>query len=155
MRLAFLLFLLGCFGTAHAGWFGPKNYDECILENMKGTTQPQAVWAIKDSCRAKFPDKENAKSRALNPWEVAALTGNAGPYLSRSDLFDGNIYNGNKTVTVAQLSIVVTTRVKNKLIPRTYVTDVNIAPQSTGVISFTFIREGEFESWRIDGARGH
>lgn len=75
MRLIFLLFMLGCFGTAHAGWFGPKNYDECILENMKGVTLKQAVWAIQNSCRAKFPEacyawqKKQAAKPKGKPWE--------------------------------------------------------------------------------------
>jgi len=75
MRLTFLLFLLGCYGTAHAGWFGPKNYDECILENMKGVTIVQAVWAIQNSCRAKFPEacyawqKAHPKQADRGPWE--------------------------------------------------------------------------------------
>jgi hypothetical protein len=61
--------LLCLCGSVHAGWFGPKNYDECILENMKGVTLRQAVWAIQNSCRAKFPEacyawqKEHPKQR--------------------------------------------------------------------------------------------
>lgn len=42
-------------GTSHAGWFGPNNYDDCILENIKGVTQIQAIHAVKSSCRSKFP----------------------------------------------------------------------------------------------------
>jgi len=88
MRLAFLLFLLGCFGTAHASWFGPKNYDECILKNMKGVTLRQAVGVIQNSCRAKFPEgcyaweKEygiNQPSSTKKPWEKYA-----NPYLASS-----------------------------------------------------------------------
>lgn len=56
MRLAFLLLLLGISGSAPAGWLGPSNYEECILENIKGVTIQSAVWAIKNACRAKFPE---------------------------------------------------------------------------------------------------
>jgi len=70
MRLASLLFLLSCFGTAHAGWFGPKNYDECILENMKGVTIVQAVWAIKSSCRAKFPQACREWKKSRDSWKI-------------------------------------------------------------------------------------
>lgn len=42
---------------AMGGWFGPSNYEECILENMKGVASDEAVRAIKRACRAKFPHK--------------------------------------------------------------------------------------------------
>ena len=38
--LAITLCSLACLGystrSANAGWFGPSNYDECVLEKMKG-----------------------------------------------------------------------------------------------------------------------
>jgi hypothetical protein len=38
---------------ASAGWFGPSNYDECILDEMKGRPQ-YMMGAVKTDCRAKF-----------------------------------------------------------------------------------------------------
>lgn len=43
-----------------AGLFGPDNYEECILEEMKGVTSDVAANAIKRACRKEFPS-ENAK----------------------------------------------------------------------------------------------
>ncbi len=40
---------------AWAGWFGPDNYEECILDSMKGVTSNAAAVAIAQACRAKFP----------------------------------------------------------------------------------------------------
>lgn len=42
---------------AMGGWFGPINYEECILKNMKGVTSDKAVLEIRKACRAKFPKK--------------------------------------------------------------------------------------------------
>ncbi len=42
-------------GGAVAGWFGPDNYEECVLENMKGVTSNTAAAAIAKACDAKFP----------------------------------------------------------------------------------------------------
>jgi hypothetical protein len=51
-----LLFFISVFSaTAEAGWFGPDNYDECILGSMKGVTSDRAATAIARSCRSKFP----------------------------------------------------------------------------------------------------
>jgi len=38
-----------------AGWFGPSNYDECLLDNMKGVASNTAAVAIAQACRSKFP----------------------------------------------------------------------------------------------------
>jgi hypothetical protein len=38
---------------AHAGWFGPSTYDECILDEMKG--RPGYMMpTVKSDCTAKF-----------------------------------------------------------------------------------------------------
>ena len=37
--------------------FGPKDYNECILENMKGVTSDTAATLVNKSCREKFPKK--------------------------------------------------------------------------------------------------
>lgn len=41
--------------SAYAQFFGPKNYEECILQNMKGTTSDVAAGQIVAACRSKFP----------------------------------------------------------------------------------------------------
>ena len=41
--------------VASAGWFGPSNYDECILENMTGAAQREAAIMIRMACERKFP----------------------------------------------------------------------------------------------------
>lgn len=53
-------------GTSHAGWFGPNNYDDCILENMKGVTQIQAIHAVTSACRSKFPQACYAWKKKVN-----------------------------------------------------------------------------------------
>lgn len=46
-----------------AGLFGPSNYDECVLENMKGVSSDTAAKLVANSCRAKFEKKEPAKPK--------------------------------------------------------------------------------------------
>jgi len=52
--------------VAFAGWFGPSNYDECILENMKGVGDRAAAGQIIQACARKFP------SPAPKPVETVA-----------------------------------------------------------------------------------
>jgi hypothetical protein len=40
--------------SANAGWFGSGNYEECVLEKMKGQL-PYMVKTARDACRLKFP----------------------------------------------------------------------------------------------------
>ena len=40
--------------SANAGLFGPGNYEECVLDNMKGITSDQAAGAVAAACRSKF-----------------------------------------------------------------------------------------------------
>jgi hypothetical protein len=46
--IAFFLFVPT---ISYSGWFGPPDYDDCILEHIKGTTSESAVLYIKISCR--------------------------------------------------------------------------------------------------------
>ncbi len=52
--------------TANAGWFGPSDYDECILKNMKGEEGKTAASLIMMSCRNKFPLQAKKKPVTVN-----------------------------------------------------------------------------------------
>ena len=107
--LFFTVLLLGFSGGSFGqfGLFGPSDYDECILEGMKGVTSDLAAQAIVISCRAKFPEeiKKNRNSgKKLTADELAKVQLNDGKWLS-DDYIDEFIYNGNdfgiKNVLVA------------------------------------------------------
>ena len=59
--LAITLCSLACLGystrSANAGWFDPSNYEECVLENMKGQGRYMFPTA-REACLLKFPDPE-------------------------------------------------------------------------------------------------
>lgn len=48
-----------------AGIFGPRTYEDCILEGVKGAKTDDAVTAIYFACEKKYPSKEK-----LNPDEL-------------------------------------------------------------------------------------
>ena len=67
-KIIFLVVML-CLSSVQANadfWnpFGPKNYDECVLDKIKDVKSESAVQALKDSCEAKFPEKISAQERA-------------------------------------------------------------------------------------------
>ena len=60
MKTSFVIILLFIIQSrVFAGIFGPSNYDECILENMKGTQTEHAALLVANSCASKFKKKDN------------------------------------------------------------------------------------------------
>jgi len=62
--------------SANAGIFGPSNFEECILEQMKGIKSDAAANAVTYACRAKFPAKETPKSEQKRYgylWELMCI----------------------------------------------------------------------------------
>ena len=51
---AILVMLLVAPHLAIAGWFGPDNYDECIVDKMKGQ-EKSMMSRVVSACRSKFP----------------------------------------------------------------------------------------------------
>lgn len=86
-----------CFSS----WFGPKDFDDCILRSMKGVTSDMAAKAIYKSCRDKFPEKI-PDSVKLTEDQIKKITGHIS---GDSNYLSGNIYNGNDNIKLTQLSI--------------------------------------------------
>lgn len=63
MRTILWLFslVLFCPTVSLAGWFGPSDYEECILESMKGVSSNAAAIAIAVACKKKFPPQKEKK----------------------------------------------------------------------------------------------
>ncbi len=57
IRLIFSTIFLFSFNAYPWSPFGPKNFDDCIIENMKGITSDAAAGSIRMACRQKFPAK--------------------------------------------------------------------------------------------------
>ena len=54
--ITILLFLLPA-SLSHAGLFGPSNYEECVLENVKTAQTKESVGVVVMMCQDKFPEK--------------------------------------------------------------------------------------------------
>lgn len=143
--------------TATAGWFGATNYDECILESMKGVTSNVAAAAINRACRAKYPVKERSDSE-VPANVVSQLDGRAGYSYG---YFKGAIYNGNKDWTVTQLTITLTPKLKGKSTDQTrrakeYNVNVTIPPLMNVEFIESVASDGSDEfDWHISSARGY
>ena len=52
-----ILLFLSSVSLSHAGLFGPSNYEECVLENVKTAQTDRAVSVVIMTCLDKFPQK--------------------------------------------------------------------------------------------------
>ncbi|MBU0769350.1 MAG: hypothetical protein KJ687_09695 [Proteobacteria bacterium] len=50
-----VIFVSGA-SSVQAGWFGPSNFDDCVLEKMKGQT-PNMIGVARSACRSQFPEE--------------------------------------------------------------------------------------------------
>ena len=59
MKKAILLLLMSIIAIEVQAWslFGPDNYEDCVLENLKGVNDKYVMAAIRNICRDKFPLK--------------------------------------------------------------------------------------------------
>jgi hypothetical protein len=61
MRRLLIAALLLSTSGAHAGWFGPSNYRECLLDEMKGRVASM-LSTVKGLCNERFPCPEPTPS---------------------------------------------------------------------------------------------
>ena len=96
-----LLIILLLVTQAQAGWFGPSNYDECVLDGMKGVESDLAAKVIVAACRRQFPLKQKESQQTPND-EVKMLK------VSKIELhtkLSGTIYNGTGDWVVTEITI--------------------------------------------------
>jgi hypothetical protein len=96
MKIFLKVLLLMFVSSSCFAWsvFGPKDYDECILENMKGVNNDIAAHAVKKSCREKFKQKAIDKT-----WTFINSNDEGSFYYNKSTI----IRHGN-IVTVEEMS---------------------------------------------------
>jgi len=138
-------------------WQQPKDFDDCILKHMSGTTNERAARFIYHSSLEKYPERSTGdrKSRELNSTELSRITGRAG--LAFGNYYSGSLYNGNDKVTVTHVEVVVTTLIDKKPSSRGYIAEVTIPPKTTKDFGFNIIvgDSGADYSWRGASARGY
>lgn len=146
-----------CSQLCYAGIFGPSNFDDCVLDSMKGVTSDVAARSIYQSCRQKFPEKQvKNNARNLSDRELSMLTGRGGP-AQVGNYFSVNLLNGNKDLTVSAVTLAVTTKISGKVVTNYYDTDITIGPKKTGNIFVKYIvgDDGAKYDWGISAAKGY
>ena len=77
-----------CSAEAYAwSFFGPKTYEDCILQGMKGVTSDVAAGAVQRACLTKFPNSATAASGLVRD---CAVTYSGGKFVSGKPLVESN-----------------------------------------------------------------
>ncbi len=63
-----ILVILCVLKPAVAGWFGPDNYWECILKNMRGVQSDTIADEVILSCKHDYPFHERIFIEKKQPW---------------------------------------------------------------------------------------
>jgi len=150
MKLYLMLFL--CFFNTNAfafSLFGPKDYDECILESTKGVTSDEAAIQIRRSCYKKFGKKlANCNPVDFTAAEMSKLQAHGG--VQSYGWFTGAIYNGGQK-TIRSMVIKYKTSHSGELF-RYKIDNLNINPLSSGEFS-TKVLDGtpalEWNFWAL------
>ena len=177
LRTGSSLLVLAVFMFPGVGQAVPSNYDECILESMKGVSSDVAAQAIISSCRNLYPEQQEVAAQVENtvpqadapiPQPVPVATG-PGRSLTAAELdklsarikafgssYTATIQNKNKNLTVTEVTIAVWDDANSSSL-REYPQEVMIAPMESVETRFTVHYRGDelTWAWKIVSARGY
>jgi hypothetical protein len=177
-----LPFVLLCPSISHGGADDPSNYDECIIDAMKGVSSDVAARAIIESCRNLFPAPQSeaappvaepeptavkpapaaepapvaievSDARALTTDELGRLNTKAKVF---GDSYRVTVNNGNEDLTLTEVTIAVWDDTDSASVRSEHSEAVQIAPQSSAEVRYTVRYRGEESGWRwaVIAARG-
>jgi hypothetical protein len=135
----------------------PGNYDQCVLESMKGITSDRAADQAKQFCREKFSEMKLHQAD-LPPDAFGKLIIHAG---FGYGVFSGNIYNGNNDYTVTRITVLLTPGGKTKpaeasLGGKEYDIDLTVPPFTKSALSMPILSDNTQEYlWKVTKASGY
>lgn len=161
-RRIYITFIFSCLfsSVTYAGWLGgPSDYDECILESMKGVTSDVAAKMIRQSCQKKFPKKTPEDNSVELPSSVIEkIKGNA---KMTGGYYEGTIFNGDNEWHITSLTVrIVDNKTKQYRDYKTRVGQVlevysPIPPLTSGEFNFKPFEIPADRSWYILDGRGY
>ncbi|MBW2602641.1 MAG: hypothetical protein JRD47_12150 [Deltaproteobacteria bacterium] len=77
IELFIILLLISGPGICNAEWLTGATYEDCILKNIEKAKTPEAVEAVKQACKKKFPKTFDfeyiAKQSGVKSWQEATI----------------------------------------------------------------------------------
>ncbi|OIR01665.1 hypothetical protein GALL_161670 [mine drainage metagenome] len=149
--------------ASHAGCSAASNYNDCIIDAMKGVKSNVAAMAISDACRAKF--RKKIVVAAVPQQVLAGLVGALGNGGVAGQLA-GTVYNGNSDWAITNITVSVTAKAGKSAEARQYQIKIlntnsvddgrGAMPQTNGLFHFQpNIDLSSGYDWKIVGAEGY
>lgn len=137
-QLFFVFAILFTTQSSAALW-GAEDYDECVIEAMKGVTSDVAARAIKSSCRAKFTPKI-PETEDITKYVSKTTEAKGGFYTSSYNgelTFEVSLYNGNSDYIINNMIVRLSYKDKNSksgsVVTRDYrASSLGVYPLSNG-----------------------
>ena len=143
--------VLLCPGLGHGDTADPSNYDECIIDAMRGVSSDVAASAIIESCRNLFPQTEQeaapsgtAAARSLTADELGRLKARAKVFGST---YRVTIENGNPNLTLTEVTIAVWDDSDLGATRQEYSEAVQIEPLASAMVKYTVHYRGDETGW--------
>ena len=159
IRMLFILLTLLLPITSFGGWFGsPGDYEECILDAMKGVTSDKAAQEIKHACKKKFPAKRIVLY-TLGAYELRKITGTGKIVINDyGDNLELELYNGTSQ-TLNEITIRVVSVKNGEKVSRDYSsldsTRWPFPPKTTAYFSTRILKwpKGATLEWSVISAK--
>ena len=171
-------FVVLCPSISHGDPDGPTNYDECIIDAMKGVSSDVAARAIIESCRNLFPEAQAAPAEPAAAAVLAAPapaaapaaieTSNARPLTAEElgrinakakvfgDSYRVTVHNDNPGLTLTEVTIGVWDDTDPAYARLEQSEVAQIGPQASLELRYTVRYRGDESGWRwaVVAARG-
>ncbi len=159
--------VLLCPTPGHAEPSRPSNYDECILDALRGVSSDVAARAIIESCRNLFPETQGAAAPPAAPpapLDTTAARGLTADELARlgvkgrmfGSTYNVIVENHNPGLTLTEVTIAVWDDADATASRKEYSEAAQIPPRTSGKVKYTVHYRGSETDWRwgVVGARG-
>lgn len=160
MPVLLVLLVLSYAANGQSAPSEPSNYDECIIDAMRGVSSDVAARAIIESCRNLYPETtqeavplDTAAARSLTADELGRLKGRAKVFGST---YRVTIENGNPDLTLTEVTIAVWDDSDLGATRAEYSEAAQIAPLASAMVKYTVHYRGDDTGWNWDivAARG-
>ena len=166
--------VLLCPTISHGEQSGPSNYDECVIDALRGVSSDVAARAIIDSCQNLYPESKResepqalpapATAAAPPPLDTAAARALTADELARlgakAKVFGASyrvtVDNGNPNLTLTEVTIAVWDDTDLGATREEYSEAVQIGPQTSAMVKYTVHYQGVETGWNwgVVAARG-
>lgn len=157
LKYIFVGVMLTLSTVSYSAIFGSSNYNECIVDAMKGVTSDVAARAIKQSCKDKHSNSPS--SRDITKYVRPKIEDVKGGFNEGIDGFNFyvQLYNGSNYVITSMILTMTFKNGEGKVVTRKYRSITNSSPMDTNNHFFPVNQQVKptVISWDVEAIEGY